>query len=599
MLPFHLLRRLPRARSVNIVSGAASPSGRFRKDFASWQADIIKASESLSSDASKSDPTTRLLETFDDSVLGRALSSQLEISKKNKKSRAAANASKAADDLVSKSTHDPFLSLPHTPAVIKKRAKKSSSLIDSATLNPTEFVYTKLDEGTGLPPKLNHGLDRVLFSPGPVFLKDPRTETFNFDDSLQTIPPPDSFDYSKLPPYIIASEDKVLHSIATKYNCKYFGSTSSLTPILSKLILSFTGLRPGANHTRFSRGPTGIVLRHKNGKYGVDYYRKNIETTNILMSLGTMLESMLCEDKKDFKRFFNNDDSSSDVGIASSKYGYSSAEDMVLRAQFDCHHPSLPNKVFDIKTRATMAIRHNMGDHQSSVGYRIRKLNGIYESFEREYYDMLKSTFLKYSLQVRIGNMDGIFVGYHNTVSMYGFQYIPIEQMDEDLFGNSTFAQSSFALSLKLLRRIMDAATKKFPETDIRILFDDSKDQSMTCIVQPAASPIQATEGVVIDAADAVTSTPSPWDTTNATRFEITVNSVINGVDIESMPFVNQGADDIWELKYSITDIGMTPTALLRLESKVSKPVVPSVNLEYFMTQMRMNSTIEDEDNKA
>ncbi|KAJ1340853.1 hypothetical protein BSLG_004555 [Batrachochytrium salamandrivorans] len=443
MLPFHLLRRLPRARSVNIVSGAASPSGRFRKDFASWQADIIKASESLSSDASK-----------------------------------------------------------------------------------------KLDEGTGLPPKLNHGLDRVLFSPGPVFLKDPRTETFNFDDSLQTIPPPDSFDYSKLPPYIIASEDKVLHSIATKYNCKYFGSTSSLTPILSKLILSFTGLRPG-----------------------------------------TMLESMLCEDKKDFKRFFNNDDSSSDVGIASSKYGYSSAEDMVLRAQFDCHHPSLPNKVFDIKTRATMAIRHNMGDHQSSVGYRIRKLNGIYESFEREYYDMLKSTFLKYSLQVRIGNMDGIFVGYHNT--------------------------SSFALSLKLLRRIMDAATKKFPETDIRILFDDSKDQSMTCIVQPAASPIQATEGVVIDAADAVTSTPSPWDTTNATRFEITVNSVINGVDIESMPFVNQGADDIWELKYSITDIGMTPTALLRLESKVSKPVAPSANLEYFMTQMRMNSTIEDEDNKA
>ncbi|KAH9245230.1 hypothetical protein BASA81_017304 [Batrachochytrium salamandrivorans] len=145
----------------------------------------------------------------------------------------------------------------------------------------------------------------------------------------------------------------------------------------------------------------------------------------------------------------------------------------------------------------------------------------------------------------------------------------------------------------------MDAATKKFPETDIRILFDDSKDQSMTCIVQPAASPIQATEGVVIDAADAVTSTPSPWDTTNATRFEITVNSVINGVDIESMPFVNQGADDIWELKYSITDIGMTPTALLRLESKVSKPVAPSANLEYFMTQMRMNSTIEDEDNKA
>lgn len=33
---------------------------------------------------------------------------------------------------------------------------------------------------------------------------------------------------------------------------------------------------------------------------------------------------------------------------------------------------------------------------------------------------------LKYSMQVRIGMMDGIFLAYHNTKRLFGFQYIPL-----------------------------------------------------------------------------------------------------------------------------------------------------------------------------
>ena len=39
------------------------------------------------------------------------------------------------------------------------------------------------------------------------------------------------------------------------------------------------------------------------------------------------------------------------------------------------------------------------------------------------------------SFQARIGNMDGVFVAYHNTARMFGFQYIPLEEMDTRLFG--------------------------------------------------------------------------------------------------------------------------------------------------------------------
>jgi len=36
-------------------------------------------------------------------------------------------------------------------------------------------------------------------------------------------------------------------------------------------------------------------------------------------------------------------------------------------------------------------------------------------SYEREYYDLMRSAMLKYNFQVRIGKMNGVFIGYHNT----------------------------------------------------------------------------------------------------------------------------------------------------------------------------------------
>jgi hypothetical protein len=69
----------------------------------------------------------------------------------------------------------------------------------------------------------------------------------------------------------------------------------------------------------------------------------------------------------------------------------------VLRSQLDCFDSRLPGTgVFDIKTRAVVSIRHDLLNFEESSGYQIRTLKGIDKSFEKEYYDLIRSAFLKY-----------------------------------------------------------------------------------------------------------------------------------------------------------------------------------------------------------
>ena len=68
-----------------------------------------------------------------------------------------------------------------------------------------------------------------------------------------------------------------------------------------------------------------------------------------------------------------------------------------MRSQLDCVDPRLPGTgVFDMKTRACMAIRMDLLNFEESSGYLIRQQHGLLESFEREYYDLIRSAFLKY-----------------------------------------------------------------------------------------------------------------------------------------------------------------------------------------------------------
>src|SRR3569833_2453452 len=84
---------------------------------------------------------------------------------------------------------------------------------------------------------------------------------------------------------------------------------------------------------------------------------------------------------------------------------------------------------------------------------------------------MIRSAFLKYSLQVRMGRMDGIFVAFHNTRRIFGFQYISIDEMDLALHGteDSYLGNCEFKASLALLNQVLDRATASFPWQSLRL----------------------------------------------------------------------------------------------------------------------------------
>lgn len=100
---------------------------------------------------------------------------------------------------------------------------------------------------------------------------------------------------------------------------------------------------------------------------------------------------------------------------------------------------------------------------------------------------MSRSAFLKYSLQVRIGQMDGIFVAYHNTRRIYGFQYLPLKEMDRILHGTPEMGAQAFKLSVTLLETLLQAVTDSFPRNQplsLIIEYQESK-QQLVAYAQP------------------------------------------------------------------------------------------------------------------
>lgn len=61
------------------------------------------------------------------------------------------------------------------------------------------------------------------------------------------------------------------------------------------------------------------------------------------------------------------------------------------------------------------------------------------------------------SFQAHIGNMNGVFIAYHNTLEIFGFQYMSLEEMANGLFGTGRIGENVFRICVALLEKIMDA----------------------------------------------------------------------------------------------------------------------------------------------
>lgn len=306
-------------------------------------------------------------------------------------------------------------------------------------------------------PQLAHNLHTTLTSPGVHYQSDPRTKWSNFDASLQSIPHIDELKMDKISSFTPSSKDTRLLSIASKFNSmnknqkkfiKYFSSTSSMTSLLIKFHKLLSNNRPintsmfsksfpqSTNFTSTSDIPTSLVVTQKSKNiYSVDADR-SIDTEITLSVLGNALELMLTKPPHEFQKYLKGNNE--DPEVDESAYHYARIGSFMVRSQLDAVDSRLPGTgTFDIKTRAVCAIRMDLAHTDYfPTNYEITKTHGVFESFERELFDAARIVMFKYSLQARLGNMDGIFMAFHNIKKFLGYQYLPLSEIDNIFFGD-------------------------------------------------------------------------------------------------------------------------------------------------------------------
>ena len=356
-----------------------------------------------------------------------------------------------------------------------------------------------------MPPLLASALRPIIHTSKPHLLSDVTTDPY-----WMNVPTVDSLHFDRFGSFTPPSRDHILLQLAASAGLPLAASTSSSTPPLSHCAYAVMG-REGAvdlsllgdefadmrrTFTYTATAPVSVILRRRwvddegrvvaktirreameaaevvaEGRSGltavwaVDRLQGARERTTILSNLGQAMERMLTMEPNEFQSAFIKQAADTTTAASTSsaaftpptqQYSYLSTGTSLIRAQLDCHDPSItapPSPVFDIKTRATHAIRYNLNRYQEQLDYHITKLSGLYNSFEREYYDMGRSAFLKYVLQCRIGGMQGVMVAYHNTQRVFGLQMISVAEMERLILGQHSrlLGDHVYGASLQLL----------------------------------------------------------------------------------------------------------------------------------------------------
>ncbi|TLS30389.1 hypothetical protein PpBr36_02443 [Pyricularia pennisetigena] len=487
-------------KALGVLKGAMGAD----KDVATAAATANSKNSAVVMDSSKAaTPNQPLTKPTEDggSITKKAPVSPLQPSKTLTRSEAA-----AFKDLQGTGGKDGHSDTPRQRTVVNKKKGKSYSI---HYVKANDLVLKPIKKPQPPVPGVEYGLDRVLFNPGVYHLQCPRTKVYNFDPYLAKIMPIEEFDFSALKRYVTSSKDQTLIQMASSLGKKYTGSTSSMTASLAHFHYLISGWRPittksltretpveSNNFTRIMRGPAAAFLHYKDGAYAIDA-DKEFDKSTILSLLGKSMEKLLTLPKEEFEKYHRDRSHllSESAREDPEAYHYTTLGDFLMRSQLDAHNPRLPGTgMYDLKTRAVLSIRMDATNIKTGLGYEIRRRFGEFESFEREYLDMIRSAFLKYSMQVRMGRMDGIFVAYHNTQRIFGFQYIPLEEMDYTIHGTTDrkLGDDEFKLSVTLLNKVLDKATARFPGKSLRLHFETR--QSETPFMYIFAKPVSKAE---------------------------------------------------------------------------------------------------------
>ncbi|CAO3638103.1 unnamed protein product [Cunninghamella blakesleeana] len=499
---------------------------------------------------------------------------------KNKKASARARkrkakaAGKANNPLIQRLQHQSRLNnqaktfnATRTPRILQSKIlDEDKSELDSSWTELISSQYKRVYPDKNIPvATLAHGLERTLFKAGIHPLRDFGSKKLLFSPHLESITQPDQFDYNAIQSYITSSQDQTLVDIAKKNLATFVGSTSSISGVLSHIYYQISNHRPVdisflsksfANepnqYTRGARAPKTIYLKYKSANiYAIDADKAYDEET-ILSQLGKSMEKFLTLEPNEYERLLKENSSvvTEEEKNAPEAYAYGKFGDMVLRSQLDCYHKNLPRRTFDLKTRATMPVRLDKSHYKDYYKYTLEQNIGKVYSFEREYYDMMRSAFLKYNFQVRIGHMDGIMVTYHNTNKIFGFQYISRQEMDARLFGTTKMGDEAFTNCLAMIQNVFKKAIKQYPRKTLRITFDASnKEMSFMRIY---VEPLTEQQEKQLDNNDTNENFHNePLDEEKITLYELYTQSYLNDKLVEGPVAVNQESIR-WDVYYQL-----------------------------------------------
>lgn len=487
-----------------------------------------------------------------------------------------------------------------------EQGERPAVVIDEKNLKTEAVDVPKQPE---VPPLANN-LDRVLFSPGIHFMKDPRTNVYNFDPELEKVVSIKDFDFGTIAPYVPSGKDRKLAKLTNERGKKYFGSTSSLTPVLNQLhhaisnnrppqIMGLSKYFPGhtTSFTKTQRAPISMFLRKMpdTNVWTVDQGTVPGESNDLIVSLlGHALEAKLTT-PADVFRYYTKDQShlldQEDKSLEST-YHYTTCGNFLMRSQLDCFDPRLPGTgMFDLKTRAATAVRYDLDWAQIRDGshYQILKRGGHYESFERENYELIRSAMFKYSLQARIGRMDGIFIAYHNIRQIFGFEYVPLLEMDK-IFHTAhllstpraradpeldekmadaapVIAEAEFRLSLGALESILDHVLERLPPSSLYdLVCHCSAPGELLVFAKPMERLAHPDETPTVEGYSSARDphtiiqhhTAHQWLPPDVVAFKVELRSLINGKHVPLSLFPIFSPQDSWCLEVTPKELDGT-----------------------------------------
>eukprot|EP01094_Clydonella_sp_ATCC50884_P017653 TRINITY_DN3111_c0_g1_i1.p1 TRINITY_DN3111_c0_g1~~TRINITY_DN3111_c0_g1_i1.p1 ORF type:complete len:519 (+),score=152.85 TRINITY_DN3111_c0_g1_i1:107-1558(+) len=359
-----------------------------------------------------------------------------------------------------------------------------------------------------LVPSLKHDLSATITTPGVHRISAPLISSRSkhehepkYIKDARHIHQPDEIAMEHIPPFITSSNDPLLRQYCVEHQCKFRASTSSTTGALSLIYLMLSNYRPPHMEclsadfqnmrdqwTKTMTKSTVLMLRYdaETDTYAVDSESGSAQPGNqILLTLGKTLERMLTMEREEFEktlvRAHITEGTPRPEGWGVEAYNFWKKGSILLRSQLDCKDESLPGtrKTFDLKTRATVGVRINPEGYKSAQKQQLQSIKGVKNSFEREFYDLGRSALLKYSFQVRIGNMHGVFVAYHNTKELFGFEYISLEEMDRILFGSSFLGQEMFERGMRVYELLLEHVALLKPARTTRMTLQPNRNKQL------------------------------------------------------------------------------------------------------------------------